>query len=134
MANQKLAEEIRHKRALKQFSQADVANKLDIPISSYSTKERVGKFSEAELTTIAKMLGLKAESLISLANDKPMSIVDGQKFLIQQAIRNESYNNVILRALAEIAAGQKKGAVAKILADWREEINRESIRQLDVLG
>lgn len=125
-----LASEVVRYRKIKGLKQDQVADKLKTPRSSYAKKEKDGSFTEDEIPNLAKIIGAPVEELLSLSRD--IIVIDNWKeFLIKSAINNNAVTRVVLMALAEILASNRKEAVGKVLSELTKAVEAE--RQLHSL-
>lgn len=123
----KLSSEIRRLRDQAGFTQSDISGKLgDIPVSTYSLKERAGNFTHDEIKIIAKTLKVPAKPLLELAEEVQMTVDDSINLVLEKVLGQDAILETLLRATAEILANQRGQKTEVVLSQLIAAANQKS--------
>lgn len=114
-------------RKQKGKTQDDLAKALKMKQGTYSNKAKLGRFTDAEIDTICKLLGIKKEQILLNAQATEL------QFLASKAIQTESALKVLLGAMAELLAAHSGGNVTKIRLDLESTVDSLSRQALERL-
>jgi transcriptional regulator with XRE-family HTH domain len=125
MPNQ-LSKEIIKLRRAKKLTQNQVADKLNLPRTTYAKKEIEGDFTLEEIPDLHKIIGGNKDVLGDLVrqNDQ-LRIDDWKEYLIKNAIYSNAMNRVLLSALGEVLAKQRGESVTKVLGELKQAVEVE---------
>jgi transcriptional regulator with XRE-family HTH domain len=119
---------LKAKKTLKQhrkeqkYTQADVAAKMKIPVSTYALMEKNGKFTEDELSKVAGILKISKDEID--LNSEPFEVMD-IPYILNTVIKIEAAQRVILRGLADVYSEQTNTSATKILIDYTKAVRDE---------
>jgi transcriptional regulator with XRE-family HTH domain len=120
-------------RKLKGLNQEDVARQLaeklniKFPVSTYSSKENRGDFSEEEINIIAGFIGIKPDSITIaepqfLGND---TRVNTDSYTVTNLLKIESMLRVLLRANAELIAAKRNQPIEDVMNNLLKDVEDE---------
>lgn len=125
---------LREARRLKSLTQSQVADKLSLSRSTYADKEIKGDFTQAELKSLSKILGIPLGKLTEAETEGGEVIFrNPQQYLLHASVRMESMLRVILRLAAEDKAIRTNRPLDEMLKELEALVNSESEHHLKSL-
>ena len=112
-------------RKAKNFTQEYVAQMLDMPLSTYSLKERGGGFSDTEITALLKVLKTTRDHVFTTHSKVHPTVKDVDAFIISNQVRQEAMLQVILELLAREEAKASNRDISLVLSDLQKAVSNK---------
>lgn len=116
---------------LKNKSQKDLASAAGIDEKTFSARKKTGKFSEEEISKMATFLGVDEDEL--LGELRNVGIKDLYMFLAQTAAKQDGMMRVLLSAVSELLAEQRRIPEDEMRQRIIKAVNLESVKNLEKL-